>query len=45
MPEGTRLELEMTFPHAASRKEAADFGAEALGQQTLDALAAVVERP
>ena len=43
VPEGTRLELEMTFPDAARRNEAADFGAEPLGHQTLEKLAAVVE--
>ena len=43
VPEGTRLELHMTFPSAARRKEAADFGAEALGHETLEKLAAVVE--
>jgi putative hydrolase of the HAD superfamily len=43
VPEGTRLTLQMTFPTAAHRKEAADFGAEALEQQTLGKLARVVE--
>lgn len=43
VPEGTRLELHMTFPTAAHRQEAADSGAEALGLETLEKLAAVVE--
>lgn len=43
VPEGTRLVLQMTFPDAAHRKQAADFGAEALGYETLEKLAAIVE--
>jgi uncharacterized protein YndB with AHSA1/START domain len=43
VPEGTRLMLQMTFPTAAQRKDAADFGAQELGQQTLGKLARVVE--
>jgi uncharacterized protein YndB with AHSA1/START domain len=44
-PEGalTRLTQTMTFPNAATKKGAVDFGAEALGYTTLAKLAAVVE--
>lgn len=43
VPEGTRLTLHMTFPTAAHRNGAAEFGAEELGHETLEKLANVVE--
>lgn len=40
---GTRLIMQMTFPTAESRAEAANFGAIELGNTTLSKLAAIVE--